>query len=816
MKKNLVVCGIAAAFLAALLFACANEYSTIPANPYLQDPVKTASNPMIPLISGHPQSAVYTVGTQAAALSVTAETDNGTLSYQWFHNTTNSNTEGIEINGATKASYTPPTDTTSTVYYYAKVINTIAGKTAAVSSNAAKIEVNVRANAAVPLISSHPQDAVYTLNASPVILTVTAGVNDGGTLTYQWYRNTVNSNTSGTLIFGIDRTGYPPPTTSLGAVYYYVVITNTIPDNGDGGNKTAVAHSITARIAINDKVNAEVPVITVQPQSAAYALGSSPAPLTVEASVSGGGTLLYQWFRNDTDSNAGGTMIPGAYEKDYTPPPNTAGTAYYFVVITNTIENNGDGGSKTAVTHSDTVKITTVTQFFPGTGGVALSPVDTTADITVVINELVGSNMAVVSCTNLPTGITFNSGNNTLTYDGTTAFINPSIMLEFLADTGSAALTTFLNINVYDGQAQFDETGNDPDRRIPITQANIAAFNTYANTADGLTRHYKLIEPITLTVPSPGASNWTAIATIGNRFTGSFDGQGYTIANLTFNATPQYQGMFGCTGNGSTVQNLGLIGNNINGRASVGGIVGQNAGMVQNCYTTGSVSCSDAFVGGVAGENSGTGTIQNCYATGSVTGHSAGGVAGTNSGMIQNCYATGSIDGGSSGSSSSGGVVGWNYRTIQNCYATGSVSSNTSSTATALYTGGVLGGYGNIVQNCVALNPSVITINNSSNTYIGRVMGFDSTNLSISNNYARSDMALTYNDTTYTPTSNSNGKDGADITAAEYNSYSWWTTPENWYDNTGWDFTDIWEWNSTTNLPILRNMPAGVQNPTVQ
>jgi hypothetical protein len=57
--------------------------------------------------------------------------------------------------------------------------------------------------------------------------------------------------------------------------------------------------------------------------------------------------------------------------------------------------------------------------------------------------------------------------------------------------------------------------------------------------------------------------------------------------------------------------------------------------------------------------------------------------------------------------------------------------------------------------------------------------------------------------------------DGVDVTASEYNSLAWWgSSIFGWWGY--FDFGNVWEWNSTTNLPILRNMPAGAQNPTVQ
>lgn len=51
-------------------------------------------------------------------------TGTGTLSYQWFRNSTNSTTGGTLIAGATSASYTPPANTAGTTYYYVNVSDT--------------------------------------------------------------------------------------------------------------------------------------------------------------------------------------------------------------------------------------------------------------------------------------------------------------------------------------------------------------------------------------------------------------------------------------------------------------------------------------------------------------------------------------------------------------------------------------------------------------------------------------------------------------------------------------------------------------------
>ena len=53
------------------------------------------------------------------------------------------------------------------------------------------------------------------------------------------------------------------------------------------------------------------------------------------SSLSGGSGLTYQWYSNSTSSNTGGTLIANATSSSFTPTINQIGTAYYYVVVTN-------------------------------------------------------------------------------------------------------------------------------------------------------------------------------------------------------------------------------------------------------------------------------------------------------------------------------------------------------------------------------------------------------------------------------------------------------------------------------------------------
>ncbi|MDR2375388.1 MAG: hypothetical protein LBD96_03005 [Treponema sp.] len=97
---------------------------------------------------------------------------------------------------------------------------------------------------------------------------------------------------------------------------------------------------------------AETPEITGQVQEGYTAApGSAAASLAVTVTApSDGGTLTYQWYKAESET-AEGQAIAGAAGRRYTPPLNADGTAFYYVVVTNT----ADG--KTAAVTSARAKI---------------------------------------------------------------------------------------------------------------------------------------------------------------------------------------------------------------------------------------------------------------------------------------------------------------------------------------------------------------------------------------------------------------------------------------------------------------------------
>lgn len=116
---------------------------------------------------------------------------------------------------------------------------------------------------AAPVITTQPSNIGQNLciNATATALSVSA--TGTGPLTYQWYSNTVNSNTGGTPISGAANSTYTPSAAATGTTYYYVLV-------ADGG--FAVTSNVSAAITVD-----AAPVVSISPPSATIRVGESVA-----------------------------------------------------------------------------------------------------------------------------------------------------------------------------------------------------------------------------------------------------------------------------------------------------------------------------------------------------------------------------------------------------------------------------------------------------------------------------------------------------------------------------------------------------------
>jgi len=309
------------------------------------------------------------------------------------------------------------------------------------------------------------------------------------------------------------------------------------------------------------------------------------------------------------------------------------------------------------------------------------------------------------------------------------------------------------------------------------THQHLKALSDYVSAANGIATtgvHYKLMNNIDLS----SYANWTPIGdfnAMNRSFYGIFDGNGKTVSNLRSSNTVAngMSGLFGIILSGAVIKNLAVVNVQVESDFSAGGLLTDNRGTIQNCFTSGTVRSEGSF-------------------------SAAGGISATlNGGTIENCYSTCDVEGplyvgGITGLLGTGG-------TIKYCYATGNVKGNEC-------VGGIVGGVmGGTLINCVAANNSVVALD--ATTWIGRVIGYTLGTNTISHNYALNTMMYQANGSPVTPVNDLNGKDGQSRDVIELKNSIFYSILSNW-NGDAWDIANpngIWKiCNNENMLPFLR------------
>ena len=129
-------------------------------------------------------------------------------------------------------------------------------------------------------------------------------------------------------------------------------------------------------------------------------------------------------------------------------------------------------------------------------------------------------------------------------------------------------------------------------------------------------------------------------------FYGTFEGNNHIIKGLNIKAEGSQQGLFRYLTELSSVKNLLVEGRitSVGRCESVGGIAGSNAGKITNCTFNGEIGGGD-YVGGIAGINTVTGIIEKSSVEGNVYAkHFVGGVVGQNKGVVRDCLNYASVN----------------------------------------------------------------------------------------------------------------------------------------------------------------------------
>ncbi|MCL1818065.1 MAG: hypothetical protein FWG35_03980, partial [Spirochaetaceae bacterium] len=296
--------------------------------------------------------------------------------------------------------------------------------------------------------------------------------------------------------------------------------------------------------------------------------------------------------------------------------------------------------------------------------------------------------------------------------------------------------------------------------------------------------NYILTRSISVTAPRSFTGN-------PGYFAGTLDGNGNSISvNIPSAYTGNRVGIFSGIAADGEVKNLRLTGSinlaSSTGPVCAGALAGENLGSIKNVSSRVNLSLGNnnyyIYGGGLIGNNSGEeAIIQNCYTTGSVTVTGryvlrVGGIIGNqeNRAKVINCWASGSVNsGGDSNQQSAGGIAG------------------------------VVMSSGGTVDTCAALNGTV-AVAEVTNQDRGRVVGYILPAIA-GNNFANSSM--TGSASTSTAGGIYDDGTGVDLILTEQAGGGWWTGAGNWgavWGGTSADEDKPWKWpESGSSKPVL-------------
>lgn len=277
--------------------------------------------------------------------------------------------------------------------------------------------------------------------------------------------------------------------------------------------------------------------------------------------------------------------------------------------------------------------------------------------------------------------------------------------------------------------------------------ADLALINSY------LDAHFVQISDVDLT-GAGGDTGWQPIGSVEFPFTGSYNGDGFTISNveitnLVADAVNEV-GLFGVV-DGGNLSNMNVASTNtgITGTQGTGILIGQlRAGTVTRCHTSGFVS-GDTRTGGLIGDmESGTVHQSSSSATVSPERSRAGGLIGIMSdadrenpsstiSVLTESFATGDV---TSGSARVGALVGSVNvdATVENSYATGSVTAPNRASA-------IIGRLDGVLTNTYGTGNVTVTDEDASSDYPGYVVGQLQDTGVLNGVYYDSNINLTYN-----------------------------------------------------------------------
>lgn len=320
-------------------------------------------------------------------------------------------------------------------------------------------------------------------------------------------------------------------------------------------------------------------------------------------------------------------------------------------------------------------------------------------------------------------------------------------------------LTYFLDMsNAIDAEEDAKNTFVLKDNKGTISNAGqLISFSEQMNagtlTVDSATE-------ITLTNDINLNEGWEASATAPDviwtpikGYTGTFDGDGYTISGIYVSGQVSGQtgiGLFTQT-NGATIQDLNITNSYfvVNTSNGTGPVVGYGSGTIKNVYTEAILidnnSTTKGRVGGIMGKASGDLVIENCWSNSQIESNwtYVGGIVGYGNSKnvtISHCLNTGALTYTGEADSYFGGIVGSSCSTsdtsdfttsllqITDCLNVGTISGTSAQT----FMGGVIGNAGGVDGDG---NATVVIENSYSSINLDESNNVVGVSIPVGNNY---------------------------------------------------------------------------------
>lgn len=364
-------------------------------------------------------------------------------------------------------------------------------------------------------------------------------------------------------------------------------------------------------------------------------------------------------------------------------------------------------------------------------------------------------------------------------------------MKKYTLDLTAAVLFVFLSLHL-SGQDFAGGTGTPEDPYQVETAGHLNNVRNY------LTSCFKQTADIDLDAVY---TNWVPIAGGGTDdvFTGNYDGQDYTISDLSIDRPETNNvGLFGHLGEGSAsepavIRNVELLNVNVTGARGTGSLAGRVTGniytLIEYCSASGGSLnrnvTGDAATGGLVGSNN---SVQQTP-------------GGTNNPIVSECWAdidveySGADPGGDNDAEKFGGLVGCSQKgTIINSYAKGSVTVDKPSGSSWVVrkVGGIVGCI--LYRGVLERSYSTAGVSTSGGVDdVGGLLG----NVGSGGNAGV--VEYSYWDTGTSGQSSSAG--GTGLTTSQMKVAA---------NFVGFDFTNIWDIDGSTNdgYPFLRVIPA--------